>query len=637
MKITKDVVRTILMTNRLNILEVLDNPFSLALAICERYGDYDSLLGVIAERDILRSTKPWVLLLKHKSYKGICPLRCEALYYFESAQAKALYSKNDGIAYPSDVNPDVIATEQFLETESHGRWVNEVFSQSSNLVIDKTTRRTKNGALLVINKVRDFESPLMRKARALCRSIMGEFPGIESFKPILTTGTTMSFKEEKRSVPALCEKLEMDICLSPTSLSEKLELLNQQFAMRLRAKDQLFEVTPPDWNYGGSFWTPNTKVKLRDHDIVGFVPKLSTESRLICLSADDDISIQRGVGVYLSKRLKKSVFINIANQADFHQRLVTKHWDSIATIDIRKASQTMYMQVVKNLVGNQWYDFLSSLRARESLLDNRMHKNQVFSAMGNGYTFELETIIFYCIAKAAVMLANASREVKVNDFVTVFGDDIIVASSNGRIVADALGVYGFSVNEEKTFMDGPFKESCGRDTYYGYNVRPKYCRNESIAFVKTNDKDSKATWKPVTPLHEFLVRGANRTLEIAKLFESLCGNRNGYHYRFRRAWLQIVPSKSELFSTCSLSDWGCRLPLDEKLVPLSRTMLRKSYASDTRIRNEDFLYRASVYGQRMLTDRHGNYSVRPGSRYLLLKARQRAAIHHCRDNLGWYV
>jgi len=92
---------------------------------------------------------------------------------------------------------------------------------------------------------------------------------------------------------------------------------------------------------------------------------------------------------------------------------------------------------------------------------------QKFSSMGNGFTFELETLIFSHVASVAGGLTPG-----VDCF--VYGDDIIVPSEKADDVLSALRFCGFTPNRTKTFTSGPFRESCGGDFYGGVAVRPFY-------------------------------------------------------------------------------------------------------------------------------------------------------------------
>ena len=66
--------------------------------------------------------------------------------------------------------------------------------------------------------------------------------------------------------------------------------------------------------------------------------------------------------------------------------------------------------------------------------------------MGNGYTFELETLIFYALIRAVVGKESTA---------SVYGDDLIYPSCHTREVRALLNFVGFATNEEKSFPVGP--------------------------------------------------------------------------------------------------------------------------------------------------------------------------------------
>jgi hypothetical protein len=95
----------------------------------------------------------------------------------------------------------------------------------------------------------------------------------------------------------------------------------------------------------------------------------------------------------------------------------------------------------------------------------------MFSGMGNGCTFPVETVIFYALAKA-----TAESEGLDNPILSVYGDDVIVDASVAQKVMDVFAHAGFKPNRGKSFIDGPFRESCGADFFLGVDVRPVFCK-----------------------------------------------------------------------------------------------------------------------------------------------------------------
>jgi hypothetical protein len=91
--------------------------------------------------------------------------------------------------------------------------------------------------------------------------------------------------------------------------------------------------------------------------------------------------------------------------------------------------------------------------------------------MGNGYTFELETLIFYglCLAVCDLLRVKDHR-------ISVYGDDIIVPTEMVPKLLEILTYSGFTPNTKKTHVTGPFRESCGKHYFSGYDVSPFYVK-----------------------------------------------------------------------------------------------------------------------------------------------------------------
>jgi len=113
------------------------------------------------------------------------------------------------------------------------------------------------------------------------------------------------------------------------------------------------------------------------------------------------------------------------------------------------------------------------LRSPKTFFKGQWHVLEKFSSMGNGYTFELETVIFSAIT-AAVHEMVTGEAAKLHQNVFVYGDDIICKTDVSLDVIAALRWFGFSLNERKSFVSGPFRESCGGDYFNGVPVRAHF-------------------------------------------------------------------------------------------------------------------------------------------------------------------
>lgn len=212
---------------------------------------------------------------------------------------------------------------------------------------------------------------------------------------------------------------------------------------------------------------------IRDYTIVRgnrftSVPKDSTKNRGICIEPSVNLFYQLAGGGFIGNRMRAAWGWNKATVQDRHRELAREAslLGHLATIDLSNASDTVCWVLVALLLPTDWYELLNSLRSRFTLMEGKWTKLEKFSSMGNGFTFELETLIFRGLAEAISLLRG------VDGVISTFGDDIIVPTSISSDVIAALVFFGFSPNRSKTFTNGRFRESCGGDFFDGVPVRP---------------------------------------------------------------------------------------------------------------------------------------------------------------------
>lgn len=211
-----------------------------------------------------------------------------------------------------------------------------------------------------------------------------------------------------------------------------------------------------------------------------FVPKTAKIDRVIEIQPTGTLYFQLGLGALLRDRLHKRAGVDLDYQADVNRARVRK--PDICTIDLSSASDTISFEVVSNLLPPDWVDALALARTPiVELPDGTLFPLAKFSGMGNGFTFELETLIFHAIAFAVT-----------GEKPEVFGDDIIVKREWFNPLCDALSLFGFSVNEDKSFGDGDFYESCGVDVWRGLDCRPFFMYGPSeVTFAwPTSDRQN---------------------------------------------------------------------------------------------------------------------------------------------------
>lgn len=213
-----------------------------------------------------------------------------------------------------------------------------------------------------------------------------------------------------------------------------------------------------------------SKVRFVDYNNISFVPKTVKTERTIAVEPLLNGYIQKGIDVLMRKKLKR-VGIDLDDQS-LNQGLAMfgsipgLDSDPYVTIDLSSASDSVSIELCRYMLPPDWFDLLNQARSSCYMIEGVKSPYEKFTTMGNGFCFPLETLIFASLCHAATTVMSEP-----SDF-SVYGDDIIVRSSVADRVLDLLRICGFKANREKTFLSGPFRESCGADWFEGVDVRP---------------------------------------------------------------------------------------------------------------------------------------------------------------------
>jgi len=200
------------------------------------------------------------------------------------------------------------------------------------------------------------------------------------------------------------------------------------------------------------------------------VPKDWDVDRGIDMQPTANGYLQQGVGQYIRSRLKH-FGIDLNSQEENQLGAFYAYFADLATLDLKAASDSVTTELVTLLLPSDWCDYLFRLRTRYTQFGHRgpLVKTEKFSAMGNAFTFELETLIFWALAKA-----SSRFEGVIDDSVLVYGDDIVCDRKVYDKLVYVLNYCGFRVNEDKSFRSGFFFESCGKHYHKGVDVTPVY-------------------------------------------------------------------------------------------------------------------------------------------------------------------
>lgn len=202
------------------------------------------------------------------------------------------------------------------------------------------------------------------------------------------------------------------------------------------------------------------------------VPKKTDIDRVACKEPDVNMWLQKGVGNYFRTCLKKKG-IDLNDQSVNRRLALTGSITrDLATLDLSSASDSVTTGLCELVLPHLWFDLLMDLRSPITNIDGDTHDNEMMSSMGNGFTFELESLIFWAITKAVSYLT------KTRGRISVYGDDIICPTESAPLVIEWLEWFGFTVNTEKSFYsrDTGFRESCGGHYLDGNDISPFYLK-----------------------------------------------------------------------------------------------------------------------------------------------------------------
>lgn len=214
----------------------------------------------------------------------------------------------------------------------------------------------------------------------------------------------------------------------------------------------------------------NQKFEVVPGNVLFTVAKKTDIDRVACKEPDLNMFLQKGIGDYIRRHLRQ-VGINLNDQS-INRSLAQRgsQTGELATLDLSSASDSICSGLVALLLPEFWHTILDAVRCQVTVIDGEEHQNQMFSSMGNGFTFELESLLFYALMRTTAYFRG------VPGVISVYGDDIIVPTELADHAIWVLSYFGFETNVEKSFTSGPFRESCGGHYWNGVDITPFYVK-----------------------------------------------------------------------------------------------------------------------------------------------------------------
>lgn len=375
-------------------------------------------------------------LLKRDEWAKLADIRVKpsmydsASSYAIDAQCVALFAKNASL--PIDVDRRAAALKGWFECERQNALTNARFANyCSGYFPDLDWRLVE----------------FLYKVKRRIARILGPLPkilGAGRFGPGSTFEASQFLGDRRKSL----------------TMPDKLELQGATPGAQYYATQDPFgdRYTDPQ-----KFGRPLNRVIVRGN-VWTTAPKNAVVDRSICMEPGLNLYYQLAIEKVLRRRLL-TCGIDLTNAEDKHRRILQAFSHEIATLDMSSASDLWASKVYEFLLPELWFETLNTFRSRYTLVKDRWVHQEKFSSMGNGFTFPLQTIVFYAICAE---LSHPAALVK------VYGDDMIVEKQYANDILWALKFFGHKPNNEKSFIDGPFKESCGVDVFNNVDVRPAY-------------------------------------------------------------------------------------------------------------------------------------------------------------------
>lgn len=378
-------------------------------------------------------------LFEKEEWAKLQQLRCEptdyqdAEAYFRDAMCVNLFRK---CKLPSGVDTEKAAKADFIVSEHQCARTNAWFTNDFDHLVDDE---------------RDAVFEILRVWRKDVRWVLGALPMEVDF--LFSQGATLNDRGKLTTAP---DKMSGRPSIYSDSLDVIKPFWHQTSWARSLEKERPY-CMEPEVKPGNRFFT---------------VPKDGKTDRGCAVEASLNVSAQLGVARVMRRRLRR-LSIDIEHAQDKHRLLARRasRDGSLATIDMSRASDTVARLLVKAVLPGDWYDLLNALRAKHTMCDGKRLYLEKFSSMGNGFTFELETLLFASLARSVCRLMGEDPNA-----VSAFGDDLIVPGRASENVLWALRMFGFTPNPTKTFAKGPFRESCGGDYFDGVPVRAHFLK-----------------------------------------------------------------------------------------------------------------------------------------------------------------
>jgi len=212
------------------------------------------------------------------------------------------------------------------------------------------------------------------------------------------------------------------------------------------------------------------------------VPKTLKTPRIIAIEPTCMQYMQQALMAELVPELENS---DVSQMIGFTEQgpnqVLARHgstYGQLATLDMSEASDRVSNQHVRALL-RHWPHLSGAVDASRSRKADvpgyGVQRLAKFASMGSALCFPFEAMVFLTVIMVGIQREHRHQFTRkdLKSFsgqVRVYGDDLIVPVRYVPSVIQTLEDFGLRVNMDKSYWNGKFRESCGKDYYDGHDV-----------------------------------------------------------------------------------------------------------------------------------------------------------------------
>lgn len=239
---------------------------------------------------------------------------------------------------------------------------------------------------------------------------------------------------------------------------------------------------------------------------IACVPKDSRGPRIISAEPKERLWIQQGQMRAIVRHLESHAWtrgrVNFRDQS-VNARLALEgslsgYW---ATLDMAEASDRVSLALVHALFPQHVFEPLMASRSSYTWCDFPVSETErkpyrwklkKFSPMGSAVCFPVLATVMWALTVAALKSECGITVGRAMSVTYVYGDDIIIPAEYAENVMKGIERYGLLFNHSKSFIKGPFRESCGTDAFLGVDITP--VRVKQRMPIQRTDVNSLVGW-----------------------------------------------------------------------------------------------------------------------------------------------